>query len=99
MPRTSQYAKRASRALKRIQREPIAIAVRNALETEIWFRSNADPGGVRFATQAILEEVLLEVMYDLPSRTDVVKCVVDRDTVLRHVAPTLITEDESRRSA
>jgi ATP-dependent protease Clp ATPase subunit len=38
-------------------------------------------------------------MYDLPSRTDVVKCMVDRDTVLRHVAPTLVTEDESRRSA
>jgi ATP-dependent Clp protease ATP-binding subunit ClpX len=49
--------------------------------------------------RAILEEVLLEVMYDLPSRTDVVKCVVDRDVVLRNVPPTLITEDESRRSA
>ena len=49
--------------------------------------------------RAILEEVLLEVMYDLPSRTDVVKCMVDQDTVLRHVAPTLVTEDESRRSA
>jgi ATP-dependent Clp protease ATP-binding subunit ClpX len=49
--------------------------------------------------RAILEEVLLEVMYDLPSRSDVVKCMVDRDTVLRNVAPTLITEDENRRSA
>ena len=49
--------------------------------------------------RAILEEVLLEVMYDLPSRTDVVKCVVDKDVVLRKVAPTLVTEDESRRSA
>jgi ATP-dependent Clp protease ATP-binding subunit ClpX len=49
--------------------------------------------------RAIIEEVLLEVMYDLPSRSDVVKCVVDQDTVLRHVAPTLITEDENRRSA
>jgi ATP-dependent Clp protease ATP-binding subunit ClpX len=49
--------------------------------------------------RAILEEVLLEVMYDLPSRTDVVKCVVDKEVVLRKVAPTLVTEDESRRSA
>jgi ATP-dependent protease Clp ATPase subunit len=38
-------------------------------------------------------------MYDLPSRTDVVKCMVDQDVVLRHVTPTLVTEDESRRSA
>jgi ATP-dependent Clp protease ATP-binding subunit ClpX len=49
--------------------------------------------------RAILEEVLLEVMYDLPSRTDVVKCMVDKEVVLRKVAPTLVTEDESRRSA
>ncbi|MDQ1457971.1 MAG: ATP-dependent Clp protease ATP-binding subunit ClpX, partial [Actinomycetota bacterium] len=49
--------------------------------------------------RAILEEVLLEVMYDLPSRTDVVKCVVDKEVVLRKVTPTLVTEDESRRSA
>jgi ATP-dependent Clp protease ATP-binding subunit ClpX len=49
--------------------------------------------------RAILEEVLLEVMYDLPSRTDVVKCLVDRDVALRNVAPTLVTEDEGRRSA
>jgi len=27
--------------------------------------------------RAILEEVLLDVMYDLPSRTDVGKCVID----------------------
>ncbi len=47
--------------------------------------------------RAILEEVLLEVMYDLPSRTDVVKCVVDKEVVLRKVTPTLVTEDESRR--
>ncbi|HEY5170284.1 MAG TPA: ATP-dependent Clp protease ATP-binding subunit ClpX [Acidimicrobiia bacterium] len=49
--------------------------------------------------RAILEEVLLEVMYDLPSRTDVVKCMVDKEVVLRKMAPTLVTEDESRRSA
>jgi ATP-dependent Clp protease ATP-binding subunit ClpX len=49
--------------------------------------------------RAILEEVLLEVMYELPSRTDVTKCVVDRDVVMHKVAPTLISEDEGRRSA
>ena len=38
-------------------------------------------------------------MYDLPSRSDIVKCVVDRDVVVRKVQPTLVTEDESRRSA
>jgi ATP-dependent Clp protease ATP-binding subunit ClpX len=49
--------------------------------------------------RAILEESLLEVMYDLPSRADVVKCIVDREVVMSKVAPTLVTEDESRRTA
>jgi ATP-dependent Clp protease ATP-binding subunit ClpX len=42
------------------------------------------------ALRAIIEEVLLEVMYDLPSRTDVGRCVVDRAVVLERVAPTLL---------
>ncbi|MGQ0825437.1 MAG: ATP-dependent Clp protease ATP-binding subunit ClpX [Actinomycetota bacterium] len=50
--------------------------------------------------RAILEETLLEVMYELPSREDVAKCVVDREVVLRKVAPTLVVADEEgRRSA
>ncbi|HZU73677.1 MAG TPA: ATP-dependent Clp protease ATP-binding subunit ClpX [Acidimicrobiales bacterium] len=40
--------------------------------------------------RAVLEEVLLEVMYDLPSRTDIGKCVVDRRVVLERVNPTLV---------
>ena len=43
--------------------------------------------------RAILEEVLLEVMYDLPSRGDVKQCIVDRATVLEKVHPTLVTDD------
>ena len=37
--------------------------------------------------RAILEEVLLEVMYDLPSRGDVKQCIVDRAVVLEQGAP------------
>jgi ATP-dependent Clp protease ATP-binding subunit ClpX len=40
--------------------------------------------------RAILEEVLLNVMYDLPSRTDVGKVVIDREVVLEKVNPTLV---------
>ncbi|MHB8465545.1 MAG: ATP-dependent Clp protease ATP-binding subunit ClpX [Acidimicrobiales bacterium] len=40
--------------------------------------------------RAIIEEVLLEVMYDLPSRTDIGKCLIDRGVVLERVAPTLV---------
>jgi ATP-dependent Clp protease ATP-binding subunit ClpX len=44
--------------------------------------------------RAILEEVLLEVMYDLPSRTDIGKCVIDRSVVLERVNPTLVPRSE-----
>ena len=43
--------------------------------------------------RAIMEEVLQSAMYDLPSRGDVSKCVVTREVVLEHVAPTLVPRD------
>src|SRR5881296_4655260 len=46
--------------------------------------------------RAILEEVLLNVMYDLPSRDDVGKCVIDRSVVLEKVNPTLVPRAEER---
>ncbi len=40
--------------------------------------------------RAVLEEVLLNVMYDLPGRTDVAKVVIDADSVLAKASPTLV---------
>jgi ATP-dependent Clp protease ATP-binding subunit ClpX len=40
--------------------------------------------------RAILEEVLLGVMYDLPSREDVGKVLIDRSVVIDKVNPTLV---------
>ena len=47
--------------------------------------------------RAILEEVLLEVMYDLPSREDIGRCVVDKSVVLQRVAPSLVPRSTGRR--
>ena len=46
--------------------------------------------------RAILEEVLLNVMYDLPSRSDVGKCLIDRSVVLEKVNPTLVPRSEAQ---
>lgn len=46
--------------------------------------------------RAILEEVLLDVMYDLPSRTDVSKCVIDASVVLDRVSPTLVPIEKKK---
>ncbi len=42
--------------------------------------------------RTILEETLLDVMYEIPSRKDVVKCVVNGETIRRKVRPLLLTE-------
>jgi len=47
--------------------------------------------------RAILEEVLLDVMYDLPGREDVGKCQIDASVVLDRVNPTLVPRSESRQ--
>jgi len=49
--------------------------------------------------RAILEEVLLNVMYDLPSRQDIGRCVIDRSVVMQKVNPTLVPRTEPSRPA
>ncbi|MBG0815789.1 ATP-dependent Clp protease ATP-binding subunit ClpX [Planomonospora sp. ID82291] len=44
--------------------------------------------------RAILEEVLLSVMYEVPSREDVARVVITRESVLEHVNPTLVPRDQ-----
>ena len=53
-----------------------------ALEREVGAR------GLR----SILEETLLDVQFELPSRRDVRKCVVTKETIQRGLKPTLVTE-------
>ena len=45
--------------------------------------------------RAVLEEVLLDIMYDLPGREDVSDVVIDRDVVLHNVNPTIVPRSES----
>ncbi|MHB8859133.1 MAG: ATP-dependent Clp protease ATP-binding subunit ClpX [Thermoleophilia bacterium] len=44
--------------------------------------------------RSIIEQSLLNVMFELPSRGDVRKCVVTKDTIERQIDPTLVTEAE-----
>ncbi len=47
--------------------------------------------------RAIVEEVLMPVMFDLPSRDDVARVVITREVVLENVLPTLVPREESPR--
>jgi ATP-dependent Clp protease ATP-binding subunit ClpX len=45
--------------------------------------------------RSIIEEALLDVMFELPSRRDVRKCVITRETIEKGISPTLVTEAEA----
>ncbi|HTN24756.1 MAG TPA: AAA family ATPase, partial [Solirubrobacteraceae bacterium] len=42
--------------------------------------------------RSIIEETLLDVQFELPSRRDVKKCVVTKETIEKGLSPTLVTE-------
>jgi ATP-dependent Clp protease ATP-binding subunit ClpX len=46
--------------------------------------------------RAILEEVLLSVMYEVPSRTDVARVVITEQVVREHVNPTIVPRETKR---
>jgi len=54
---------------------------------------------LRFKTGArglrtIIEEILLDTMYEIPSRRDVHKCVITADTIMNRSKPVLLTKTE-----
>ena len=42
--------------------------------------------------RSIIESALLNVMFDLPSRKDINKCVITRETIEKNIDPTLVAE-------
>lgn len=47
--------------------------------------------------RGILEEIMVEVMYDIPSRDDVSKCIITEETIKEKVQPTLVLSEKKRR--
>ncbi len=45
--------------------------------------------------RAILENIMLDIMYDIPSRNDVKECVINEEAVLKKEAPILLFEKKS----
>jgi len=51
-------------------------------------RRNTGARGLR----SIIERIMLDVMFDVPSRTDVKECIVTKDCVTKKAEPTIIME-------
>jgi ATP-dependent Clp protease ATP-binding subunit ClpX len=72
--------------------------------TAIAAKANERGTGAR-GLRAIMEEVLMPVMFDVPSEEDITRVVVTKDVVLSNVLPTIVRrQDEepvkrSKRSA
>ena len=51
------------------------------------------------ALRAILEEIMLEAMFELPGRDDIVECVVTEECVTGRARPLLVSKDGERKVA
>ncbi len=47
--------------------------------------------------RAVIEDVMLDVMYDVPSRDDIARCIVTRETVLQKRPPILVPRERKRK--
>lgn len=56
-------------------------------------RRNTGARGLR----SIIEEIMLDVMYEVPSRGDVGKCIITKEVVLNKEPPILLTSSEKKR--
>jgi ATP-dependent Clp protease ATP-binding subunit ClpX len=83
---TKQYAKFL--ALDKVELVFTPDALEAAAERALSYRTGAR--GLR----TLIEEVLLEVMYEIPSRGDVKKCVINADTISQGASPILLTRSD-----
>ena len=51
------------------------------------------------ALRTIIEEVMLDIMYELPSMRDIKRCIIEEDTVRLRQEPVLITTTELRQAS
>lgn len=56
-------------------------------------RRNTGARGLR----AILEGILLDVMYELPARDDIGKCIITKEVIINHEKPILVTADKRKK--
>ena len=46
--------------------------------------------------RSIIEKVMMDIMYDIPSRDDVKKCVITKETIENQQQPTLLLDKNKK---
>lgn len=70
------------------EKEALRAIARKAIERKTGAR------GLR----SILEEVLLDIMYEIPSREDIKKCLITKETIESNGEPTLVLSDRKTKN-
>jgi ATP-dependent Clp protease ATP-binding subunit ClpX len=68
-----------------IEKDALKLIAEKALEIKTGAR------GLR----GILEKVMTDIMFDIPSRYDIEKCIITKDTILNNKGPTLVLNNNA----
>ncbi len=82
---------------KLLEMEGVELEIRPAALHAIAKKALVRKTGAR-GLRSILEQALLDVMYDLPSQQNVSKVVIDESTITNHAKPLLIYHDQAKAS-
>ena len=77
---------------KMLEIDDVELQFEEGALTEIAKKAIERKTGAR-GLRSIIEGIMLDVMFDLPSRDDITKCVITKETVINNSVPTLLLED------
>ncbi|MFL6557404.1 MAG: ATP-dependent protease ATP-binding subunit ClpX, partial [Bacillus sp. (in: firmicutes)] len=77
---------------KMLEIDDVELQFEEGALTEIAKKAIERKTGAR-GLRSIIEGIMLDVMFDLPSRDDITKCVITEETVINNGIPKLILED------
>jgi ATP-dependent Clp protease ATP-binding subunit ClpX len=77
---------------KMLEIDAVELQFEEGALTEIAKKAIERKTGAR-GLRSIIEGIMLDVMFDLPSRDDITKCVITKETVINNSVPTLLLED------
>ncbi|MFP5114441.1 ATP-dependent protease ATP-binding subunit ClpX [Bacillaceae bacterium C204] len=77
---------------KMLEIDDVELQFEEGALTEIAKKAIERKTGAR-GLRSIIEGIMLDVMFDLPSRDDITKCVITKETVVNNGVPTLLLED------
>lgn len=77
---------------KMLEIDDVELEFEEGALTEIAKKAIERKTGAR-GLRSIIEGIMLDVMFDLPSRDDITKCIITKETVINNSVPKLVLED------